>query len=68
MPVAPRTPQGVLTMLNECAGELPETAVELPVSPGSFDSELAWLRQAISPLRMTSSHKFVLIDDTYCNW
>jgi|HubBroStandDraft_1064217.scaffolds.fasta_scaffold00109_44 hypothetical protein len=59
MPEAPRTLRGVLTMSIEFAGELPAASVELPALPGSFDSEFASLREANSPLRMTSSHKFL---------
>jgi hypothetical protein len=41
----------------EIAEEFPETAAELPALLGSFDSEFASLREANSPLRMTSLHK-----------
>ena len=40
-------------MLAAFAGELPDAAAELPALPGSFDSEIASRREAISPLRMT---------------
>ena len=40
-------------MLPAFAGERPDAAAKPPALPGSFDSEIASLREAISPLRMT---------------
>ena len=43
-------------MLLTSVGELPDAVCKLRTSPGVFDSEVASLREAISPLRMTG-HK-----------
>ena len=47
-------------MTPKSGGERPASTARTDADAGSFDSELASLREAISPLRMTSSHNSFL--------
>jgi hypothetical protein len=63
--VAPGKLRGILTVLIEFAGEFPDAAEELPALPGSFDSNTASLREAMSLWMTILIRRFT--DDTYCN-